>query len=332
MRLLFLGSGAFGLPTLEHLHTQHELLAVITQPDKPAGRKRIMTPTPVGQWAAAQGLPTFKEDDVNTEAFVQKIKDIKPDAAVVIAFGQKLSPQLIDALGQLAVNLHSSLLPKYRGAAPINWAMINGDNETGVSVIGLAQRMDAGRVYAMDALAIDPRETAGELHDRMAKLGPDAVAKVLRDLQRNTLHAIEQDDTQATRAPKLKKSDGTVDFNQPAAAVRSRIHGLTPWPGCKVHWHPRNNNSPNAGRSGASDQRPQPPEVLTLLRVEADPTPAPGNPVPGAVLENNRIACHPGTICPLELQRPGKRAMTLKDFTAGHPLEPGQRMSAIRDA
>lgn len=316
MRLLFLGSGAFGLPTLEHLHAQHELLAVITQPDKPAGRKRVMTPTPVGQWAAAQGLPTLKEDDVNTPAFVQQVRDLKPEAAVVIAFGQKLSPQLIDALGKLAVNLHSSLLPKYRGAAPINWAMINGDKETGVSVIGLAQRMDAGRVYAMDALAIDPHETAGELHDRLANLGPDAVAKVLRDLQGNTLHAIEQDDTQATKAPKLKKSDGTVGFDQPAAAVRARIHGLTPWPGCKVHWH-------------RDDHPPQPPDVLTLLRVEADPTPVPA--LPGAVLENNRIACHPGTITPLELQRPGKRAMTLKDFTAGHPLVPGQHMAAIRD-
>lgn len=316
MRLIFLGSGSFGLPTLERLHAQHELLAVITQPDKPAGRKRIMTPTPVGQWAVAQGLPTFKADDVNTPAFVQQVRDLQPDAAVVIAFGQKLSPQLIEALGQLAVNLHSSLLPKYRGAAPINWAMINGDKETGVSVIGLAQRMDAGRIYAMDKLAIDPRETAGELHDRLAKLGPDAVAKVLRDLQDNTLHAIDQDDTQATKAPKLSKADGTVDFNQPADAVRARIHGLTPWPGCKVHWH-------------RDDHPTQPPEVLTLLRVEAHPTPV--DATPGTLLENNRIACHPGTITPLELQRPGKRAMTLKDFTAGQALEPGQRITAVKD-
>ncbi len=316
MRLLFLGSGSFGLPTLERLHAEHELLAVVTQPDKPAGRKRVMTPTPVGQWAAAQGLPTFKEDNVNTAAFVQQVHDLKPDAAVVIAFGQKLSPELIAALGQLAVNLHSSLLPKYRGAAPINWAMINGDKETGVSVIGLAQRMDAGRVYAMDRLAIDPRETAGELHDRLAQLGPAAVARVLDQLRHGTLDPIEQDDTLASRAPKLKKADGTVDFNQPAAAVGSRIHGLTPWPGCKVHWH-------------RDDHPTQPPEVLTLLRVEADPAPAPGNAPPGTVLNDHRIACHPGTITPLELQRPGKRAMTLKDFTAGHPLEPGQRMSAI---
>lgn len=311
MRLLFLGSGSFGLPTLERLHGEHELLAVITQLDKPAGRKRVMTPTPVGQWAAAQGLPTFKEYNVNTPEFVQKVRDLRPAAAVVIAFGQKLSPELIDALGQLAVNLHSSLLPKYRGAAPINWAMINGDKETGVSVIGLAQRMDAGRVYAMDKLTIDPHETAGELHDRLADLGPNAVAKVLHDLQHDRLDPIPQDDTQATRAPKLKKSDGTVDFNQPADAVGSRIHGLTPWPGCKVHWH----------RDGQST------ETITLLRVESDP--APVSALPGTILEECRIACHPGTIRPRQLQRPGKRAMTLKAFTAGHPLLPGQRFTPL---
>jgi len=313
MRLLFLGSGSFGLPTLEHLHAQHELLAVITQPDKPAGRKRVMTPTPVGQWAAEQGLPTFKEDNVNTPEFVQQVHELRPDAAVVIAFGQKLSPELIDALGELVVNLHSSLLPKYRGAAPINWAMINGNAETGVSVIGLAQRMDAGQVYAMDKLAIDPNETAGELHDRLAKLGPTAVAKVFNDLQQNMLAPIPQDDAQATKAPKLKKSDGTVDFNQPADAARARIHGLTPWPGCKVHWQ----------------RDDEPPETLTLLRVEADPTPVSGNLAPGTVLDNHRIECNPGTIRPLELQRPGKRAMTLREFIAGHPLTPGQRLTPL---
>lgn len=311
MRLLFLGSGSFGLPTLQHLHAQHELLAVITQPDKPAGRKRVMTPTPVGQWAAAQGLTIFKEDNVNTPEFVQQVRDLQPDAAVVIAFGQKLSPEMIDALGELAVNLHSSLLPKYRGAAPINWAMINGDKETGVSVIGLAQRMDAGRVYAMDKLAIDPNETAGELHDRLAQRGPAAVAKVLHDLEHNSLNPIPQDDTQATKAPKLKKSDGTVGFNQPADAVRTRIHGLTPWPGCRVVWH----------------RDSHPPESLTLLRVESDPTPV--TVPPGTILDDHRIACHPGTITPLELQRPGKRAMTLEEFTAGQPLTPGQLLTPL---
>lgn len=328
MRLLFLGSGAFGLPTLEHLHAQHELLAVVTQPDKPAGRKRVLTPTPVGQWAQAQGLPTYKEVDVNTPEFVQQVRDLKPDAAVVIAFGQKLSPELIEALGELAVNLHSSLLPRYRGAAPINWAMINNDPETGVSVIGLAQRMDAGEVYALDKLAIDPHETAGELHDRLAKLGPAAVGKVLNDLLHGSLQPIPQDDQQATKAPKLKKSDGTVDFNQPADDVRARIHGLTPWPGCKVLWHKAADGiggppTPSPPMTSAA----LPPQTLTLLRVEADPTPV--SALPGTVLDDNRIACNPGTIRPLQLQLPGKRAMSLKDFTAGHPLLPGQRFLTL---
>ena len=319
MRLIYFGSGAFGLPTLQRLHAEHELLAVVTQPDKHAGRKRVLTPTPVGQWAEAHGLPSFKEADVNTPAFVQGIAGLRPEASVVIAFGQKLSPELIGVMGRLAVNLHSSLLPKYRGAAPINWAMIRGEAETGVSVIALAQRMDAGQVYAAQALPIDPMETAGELHDRLAQLGPDAVGRVLGALERGTLQPIPQDDANATPAPKLRKADGTVDFHQPAACVRARVHGLTPWPGCQVHWH---RNAP----SEAS------PEVLRLLRVEADPTPVPGDPEPGTVLDGHRIACGPGTIRPLELQCPGKRAMTLQAFTAGHPLVPGQRMQAADTA
>ena len=352
MRLLFFGSGSFGLPTLAHLHAHHALVGIITQPDKPAGRKRVLMPTPIGQWAIDHDIPTFKENDVNTPEFVQQVRDLEPDASVVIAFGQKLSPELIDAMGKLAINLHSSLLPKYRGAAPINWAMIHGERVTGVSVIALAQRMDGGEIYATDALNIDPNETAGELHDRLAALGPDAIVRVLNDLENNTLQPIPQDPTQATKAPKLKKTDGTIDFNQPAEKVRARIHGLTPWPGCKVHWHQSNPASnppptthhhpktPSPERSEGPDSPPEntqqstPPITLTLLRVHVDTTPIPHTPsaprpIPGTILDNNRIACNPGTITPLQLQRPGKRAMTLKEFTAGHPLVPGQRMMEI---
>ena len=131
MRLIFLGAGEFGLATLQSLVKEHEVVGVVSQPDRPAGRKRVLTATPIAKWAQEQGMTVFKTDDVNTDEFVGKVKDLKADASVVIAFGQKLSPELIDALGELVVNLHSSLLPKYRGAAPINWAMINGDEETG---------------------------------------------------------------------------------------------------------------------------------------------------------------------------------------------------------
>ena len=216
MRLILLGSGAFGLPTFKHLHAHHDVCAVISQPDRPAGRKRQLTATPVAQWAADVGLPTFKPDDANAPQTVAQLAAYKADAAVVIAFGQKLSPLLIDALGRLVVNLHASLLPKYRGAAPINWAMIHGEQATGVSVISLAQKMDAGLIYATAQTPIDPLETAGELHDRLAALGPAVVSDVLRAFADGSLRGVPQDERLATRAPKLSKADGHVDFTQDA--------------------------------------------------------------------------------------------------------------------
>jgi len=229
-------------------------------------------------------------------------------------------------MGSLAVNLHSSLLPRYRGAAPINWAMIHGDTQTGVSVIALAQTMDAGEIYAAQTLTIDPNEIAGELHDRLSALGPDAVGRVLADLAGGTLKAIAQDPSQATRAPKFKKADGTADFNNPATLVRARIHGLTPWPGCKVNW-----------RCQASGQS----MPLTIKRVEQrvehgveqrpdDLLAASGTQAsPGTVLDDYCVACAQGSVRLIEVQVAGKQAMKIEDFARGHGLAAGDVLSAI---
>ena len=191
MRLVFLGSGAFGLPTLRFLDARHDLLAVVSQPDRPAGRKRKNTPTPVSEWAMAGSKMLLCPENVNDTEVVDSIRGLAPDALVVIAFGQKIGEPLLD--GVPAFNLHASLLPAYRGAAPINRAMIDGCTETGVSVIELAQRMDAGNVHATRTLMIDPLETAGELHDRLAELGPEAVAEVL-DAQAAVEHLRQRTD------------------------------------------------------------------------------------------------------------------------------------------
>ncbi|QQE11962.1 methionyl-tRNA formyltransferase [Planctomycetota bacterium] len=318
MRLIYLGAGEFGLPTLQKLHEDHDIAAVITQPDKPAGRKRVMTPTPIASWATEQGLTVLKSDDVNTKDFVEQVGAIRADASVVIAFGQKLSPELIGNLGKLAVNLHSSLLPKYRGAAPINWAMIEGDDVTGVSVIGLAQRMDAGEVYAADSLGIDPIETAGELHDRLAALGPGVVTKVLQDVQNDTLKPIHQDHEQATRAPKFKKSDGTVDFEMSAKAVRSRIHGLTPWPGCRVQWECK--------ATGKKD-------MLFLRRVSdrCEQNGTSGKQI-GELIDRFRVVVGEGqAIQLLEVQAAGTKIMKVEDFAKGRKLGVGDKLSKLSD-
>lgn len=317
MRLLFFGSGAFGLPTLQSLCEQHEVVEVISQPDKPAGRKRVLTPTPIAHWAMAKGYAVPRVDNVNTPEFVERVKGYQADASVVIAFGQKLGPELIDAMGALAVNLHASLLPKYRGAAPINWAMIDNEPVTGVSVIGLAQRMDAGAVYGTADTPIDPGETAGELHDRLALLGPGAVGRVLEQLASGSLSPVEQDEPRATKAPKFTKADGTVAFDQHAELVRARIHGLTPWPGCTVRWE-----SADGTDRGS----------LKLLRVASEPDgeyPGRGPAEPGVLGDALCVGCASGAVRLLELQAPGGRALPAADFARGQGLKSGDLLRAL---
>jgi len=315
MNLLFFGSGAFGLPTLERLCADHTVRAVFTQPSRPAGRKRVLTPTPVGAWAAEHGLPVHEVADVNAAEDVARVMGYAPDASVVIAFGQKLSPELIAVMGELAVNLHSSLLPKYRGAAPIHWAVLNGDEETGVSVIGLAQRMDAGAVYAKVATRIDPQETTGELHDRLAtELGPDAVRGVLKQLDDGTLSPLEQDHEQATRARKLKKADGTVAFDQPAHRVRAWVHGLTPWPGCRVNW------LIDHGGDRGVETRP-----LLIKRVKDHS--GSGCGVPGRVGPDLKVACEGSTLELLEVQVPGGKPLAFEAFVRGHQFAAGHALA-----
>ncbi|MEM9253200.1 MAG: methionyl-tRNA formyltransferase [Planctomycetota bacterium] len=316
LRLAFFGAGAFGLPTLDALHARHDLRLVVSQPSRPAGRKRVLTPTPIAQHAATLGLSVEEVELVNTDAFVERVAALGLDASIVIAFGQKLGEPLIDAMGRLAVNLHGSLLPAYRGAAPIQRAVMNGETTAGVCVIGLAQRMDAGPVYASASLPIEPTETAGELHDRLAELGPQAVTAVLDDLLADRLNPVVQDESLATRARKLTKADGTVDFDQPAGRVRALINGLNPWPGCRVRW-----------MRGDVDRA-----VLILRRAAADGG-APAQAEPGTILDNRAgVACATGICRPLDIQAPGKPATSIDDFLRGHAIQPGDRLLPFHHA
>jgi methionyl-tRNA formyltransferase len=300
MRLVYFGSGVFGLPTLHRLVDAHEVLLVVTQPDRPAGRKRHLTPTPIAEFAADRGIRTIKPESPNDPAAIADIRGRGAEAFVVIAYAHKLGPDLLG--DTFALNLHASLLPKYRGAAPINWAMINGERQTGLSIITLAQTMDAGAILARRATNIDPMETAGELHDRLAEMGPDLVLETLDRHRAGTLQPQKQDDAAATRAPRLSKADGTVSFDQPAEAVRCRVHGLTPWPGCTV----------------MLEEAP-----LRLLRVEAvDAVPG----AAGTVRDDLTVACNPGAVRLLSVQPPGGKSMTFQAYCNGHDVSPGAKM------
>jgi len=310
MRIVFLGAGEFGLPTLRALAANHDVPLVVSQPDRPAGRKRVMTPTPIAAWSQPHGIETIKPDNVNDEPHLEKIRQLEPDAMVIVAFGQYLKQALVTIPRFGAMNLHASLLPRWRGASPINSAVLAGDNETGNTIIRIAKKMDAGAMLGSQATSIDPLETAGELHDRLASMGPDLVLQVLHDLQSGQATETEQDDEAATLAPKLSRDDGYVDFNESANALRARVHGLTPWPGITAYW----------SADEAGERKP-----LKICRVQPQPEQSQGSE-PGQLLDTDgTVACAAGAVKLLEVQPPGKRLMPWADFANGHQVKPGTR-------
>ena len=229
LRLLFAGSGAFGIPTLSALvDAGHEVIQVYTQPDRPAGRGRQLTPTPIAAAAIERQLPLIRTASLNAESLPAA------DLLVVIAFGQKISPAVASHARLGSVNLHASLLPKYRGAAPINWAILRGEAVTGNSVIRLAERMDAGAILGQSELSIGDSDTTGDLHDRLAADGAPLMLRVIEQLAAGAAIERQQDDTAATAAPKLSREAAAIDWSQPAAVVARQINGLSPWPGCRV--------------------------------------------------------------------------------------------------
>lgn len=315
MRIVFLGSGAFGLPTLQHLAARHTVVGVVTQPDKPAGRGSKLTPTPIGAWAAehlaGQGVPLIKPEKINTPEIRDLVRAWDCDAWVVIAFGQKLGPTLL--ADRFAVNLHASLLPRWRGAAPINHAILAGDTVTGNSVITLADRMDAGLVLGQSRRPIEPTQTAGELHDLLAADGPALVEQVLTEHAAGALRPVTQDESLVTLAGKLAKSDGRVVWDQPADRVRCRINGLSPWPGVTASF---------------GDQ--------PLKLVRAEPAEAVSqSTLAGTIVDPNlgTIACAAGSALRVpEVQPPGKKPMPFRDWANGRQIKPGDRLTDGADA
>lgn len=314
MRLVFLGSGAFGIPTLQALARAHEVALVVTQPDKPAGRDMRLTPTPVGAWAAERlpGAALLKPAKINEPGVVAQVRAINAHAWVVIAFGQKLgAPLLAD---RFAINLHASLLPRWRGAAPINHAILAGDAESGNSVIALAERMDAGVVYAQSRRPVTSRMTAGDLHDLLATDGPALISSVLEQRRTGAERGLAQDESLVTLAGKLSKADGWVDFSASADECRRRINGLSPWPGV------------SATLRG---------EPVKLLRAEAAPPGAQqsGMCAPGSIIDpiGGIVACAGGAALRLlEAQGAGKRAMMWEEFARGRRIERDEMLQGGR--
>lgn len=306
MKIVFLGSGAFGVPTLARLAEEHAVTGIVTQPDRRAGRGGKMTPTPVGEWAGKHlpATPVIKPEKINTDEARDIVRGWEADAWVVIAYGQYLGRKLIAE--RFAINLHASLLPRWRGAAPINAAIVAGDTRTGNSVITIAKEMDAGAVLAQSHRAIEPGQTAAQLHDALSHDGPDLVCAVLEANRAGSVVMTTQDPSQVTIAPKMSKGDGVVDFGQPARLVAARINGLSPWPGVAVGFRE---------------------ETIKINR--AQPGETQSQEAPGTIVDadGGLVACGDGgTAKLLSVQPAGKRAMDWRAFANGRSIQTGERL------
>ncbi len=315
MRIVFLGSGEFGIECLSALvQSSHDLQFIITQPPHPAGRGRKLNPTPVAQWAQTHSTAFVETDNVNTPQSFQQIKAKEPDLIVVVAFGQKIGNELINLPQKGAINVHASLLPKLRGAAPINWAIINGETETGISIITLAEKMDAGKILSRIKTDIEPNETAGSLHDRLAKMAAPLLLKTLKQIENGTATYTEQDHSRATLAPKIKKSDGFLDFGESGQVLVRKIRGFWPWPGATANYL-----SKKTGKT----------ERVTIAIAEISEAAKRENLPPGTVDENLNVICGDGALMISKIKPAGSAFMDFADFVNGRHTQPGDTFTKI---
>ena len=304
-RIVFMGTPAYALPTLKAIHhSPHRLELVITQPDRPKGRGREVYPPPVKQTARELGYDVIQPTRIKTPEFAESLKQIEPDLLVVVAYGRILPKSILDVPRLGAVNVHASLLPKYRGAAPIQWAIINGEKETGITTMWMDEGMDTGDILLTATEPIDPADTAASLHDRLAQLGADVLLQTLEKLADNTLKPATQDHSQATLAPMLKKSDGRIDWHRTAEQIESFVRGVYPWPGAFT-FHNQ--------------------ERLKIYRVEALALPT--DAAPGTVMDGFpdelRIATGNGALLIHEIQGESGKRLPIEAFLRGHAMIPG---------
>lgn len=315
MRIVMLASGAFAEPTIRWLaDSNYEIPLLITQPARGSGRGLRATPTPARHAAEEHGIQVLEVENVNTAEIIGAVRELDARVMLVIAFGQKLGPEFLSASPGGAINLHASLLPYYRGAAPINWAIVRGETQSGCTVFRIVQRMDAGPILAQDALDIEPNETAGALHDRLAQVGVETVKRALVQFENSEdPHGVAQDESLVTLAPKLKKTDGWVNFWGDGRTVLNHIRGMTPWPGATAFL-----------------KTAQQSHQMTILSAERTDVLA-GGLTPGTLDSSYRVATADRLIQILEVQPAGGRAMAWRDFINGRRVVSGDRFEVSAD-
>jgi len=307
MRIVFMGTPDFAVPTLSEIVGRgHEVVAVYSRAPAPAGRRGLdLVPAPVHQVAERFGIPVLIPRTLRTEEAAETFRAHEADVAVVVAYGMMLPQAILDIPRLGCLNLHGSLLPRWRGAAPIQRAIMAGDRETGVAVMRMEAGLDTGPVGLLERIPIGTDMTAGELHDRMMVLGADLMARALAALARGGLAFTPQPAEGVTYAAKIEKAEARIDWSQPAQAVHDRIRGLSPFPGA---FFPL----------GAEEAR------VKVLRS----TLAPGSGAPGEVLDDRlTIACGAGAVRLVDLQKAGSKAMGAESFLRGNPVPPGTRLA-----
>jgi methionyl-tRNA formyltransferase len=311
LRIVFMGTAELSCASLQALVASPDfhVVAVVTQPDRPKGRDLRLQPTPVKELALRQNLPVLQPEKARSEAFLGELRALAPELIAVAAYGQILPKSILDLPRFGCLNVHTSLLPKYRGPAPIQWSILNGDAETGVTIMKIDVTLDTGDMLAQERTAILPEDNSVTLHDRLAKMGAELLVRSIPDYITRKLVPRPQPAEGASYAPKITKQDGRIDWQQPARVIWNRVRGLVPWPGAYTHMP-------------ASPQ----PHLLKIWQAEV----APSKGAPGEVLQADKtgvvVACGEEALRVLVLQREGGRRLKAQEFLAGHPLQPGLRL------
>ncbi len=307
MRIIFMGTPDFAVPCLQALHeSEHTLLALVTQPDRPKGRGGKLTPPATKVFAQEHGIPVFQPPRMKDPTFLDELKGLNPDLIAVTAFGRILPPVILDLPPKGCVNVHASLLPKYRGAAPINWAIINGETETGITTMQMDPGMDTGDMLLVEKFPIGPEDTAGMVFDELSEIGARLLMKTIAGIGEGTLEAIPQDNEKATMAPLMEKETGKIDWTQPAQAISNRVRGLDPWPGAFTFYKGERLRIWKA----AVDDESGSGEAGTVVRVDKEAIVA---------------ASGQGLLKITEIQPANGKRMAVRQFLAGRNIDEGER-------
>ncbi|MGH7231444.1 MAG: methionyl-tRNA formyltransferase [Nitrospiraceae bacterium] len=315
MRIVFMGTPEFAVPSLEALlRSDDAVVGVVTQPDRPKGRGGALTPSPIKQVCQREHLPLLQPEKMKAPDFLEPLRAWKPDLIAVAAFGRILPPIILEMPPRGCVNVHASLLPKYRGAGPIQWAIINGERETGITTMMMDAGMDTGAILLQERLPINPEDTAGILSTKLADVGGPLLVETIRRLKLGTVTPQPQDHAQATMAPLLKKEDGAIEWTLPAVTIANRIRGMSPWPGAYTY----------AEADRWTIYR------ATPIRREGGVA---GEARPGVVVAANKDSILVSTgedfLAITELQPANRRRMAVQNFMAGHPLPTGLVLTSV---